>query len=58
MAVVASLFFKHRVYPVAGARESKEQARLRVVKIVEDSLLRMTLQVRNPGLAAVSWKEV
>jgi cytochrome P450 len=58
VAVVASLFFKHRVYPVAGARETIEQARLRVVKIVEDSLLRMTLQVRNPDLAAVSWKEI
>ena len=58
VAVVASLFFKHRVYPVAEAGESMEKARLRIVKIVEDSLLRMTLQVRNPSLAAVSWKEV
>jgi cytochrome P450 len=58
VAVMAALFFKHRVYHVAGAGESKEQARQRVVKIVEDSLLRMTLQVRNPSLAAVAWKEV
>lgn len=58
VAVIASLFFKHGVCPVAEAGESAEQARQRVVKIVEDSLLRMTLQVRNPSLAAVSWKEV
>lgn len=58
VAVMAALFFKHRVYPVAGAGESKEQARQRVVRIVDDSLLRMTLQVRNPSLAAVAWKEV
>ena len=58
VAVMAALFFKHRVYPVVGERESKEQARQRVVQIVEDSLLRMTLQVRNPSLAALAWKEV
>lgn len=58
VAVVASLFFKHRVYPVARGRETIEEARLRVIKIVEDSLLRLTLQVRNPDLAAVSWKEI
>ncbi len=58
VAVMAALFFKHRVYPVAEARESKEEARRRIVRIVDDSLLRMTLQVRKPSLAAVAWKEV
>ncbi len=58
VAVMAALFCRHRVRPVAGAGEDVESARQRVARIVDDSLLRMTLQVRNPRLAAVSWEEV
>lgn len=58
VAVMATLFSRHRVHPVVRAGESSKTARQRVTDIIEDSLLRMTLQVRNPSLASVSWKAV
>ncbi|KAL9596408.1 MAG: hypothetical protein Q9179_004620 [Wetmoreana sp. 5 TL-2023] len=57
VAVMAVLFQKHRVEPVMETGESVEKARRRVVGVIEDSLLRMTLQVRDPTLAAISWKK-
>ncbi|KAL9608972.1 MAG: hypothetical protein Q9167_006223 [Letrouitia subvulpina] len=58
VAVMATLFFNHRVQPIAAKSETQDLARKRIMRIVEDSLLRMTLQVRRPSLAAVSWVKV
>ncbi|KAI0153338.1 cytochrome P450 [Xylariaceae sp. FL1272] len=57
IAVIAYLFRKYRVRPVLENGESMEQARARVLEVVEDSSLEAspTLKMRHPEKVALAW---
>lgn len=55
VAVMAALFRTHRVRPVLREGETEAQARERVQSVVEDSAVRMTLQMKDPGRVKVRW---
>ncbi len=55
VAVMAALFRTHRVRPVLRAGETEARARERVRGVVEDSAVRMTLQMKDPGRVRVRW---
>lgn len=55
VAVMAALFRTHRVRPVLREGETEAHARERVQIIVEDSAVRMTLQIKDPGRVRVRW---
>jgi cytochrome P450 len=49
VAVMITLLSKYRIQVLPEAGETSEQARKRVYETVEDSRLKLTLQMRNPG---------
>lgn len=55
VAVIANLFRGHRVLPERLAGESEEQARRRVLEIVDDSAVKMLLQMKDPARVGVRW---
>lgn len=55
VAVIANLFRGHRVLPERRAGESEAQARRRVIEAVNDSTVKMLLQMKNPASVAVRW---
>jgi cytochrome P450 len=57
VAVIAALLRRHRVEVVSSAGETVSQARKRVYRVVEDSRLRLTLQMRNPDSVWMRWVE-
>lgn len=58
VAVMAVLFRRHRVRAVKRLGETVEEAQRRVEGVVGDSLLRLTLQIRDPERAEVEWVRV
>lgn len=55
VAVIANLFREHTVLPEPMVGESEEQARRRVLETVDDSAVRMLLQMKDPARVAVRW---
>lgn len=58
VAVMAVLFRQHRVRAVRRGGETAAEAQRRVEGVVNDSLLKMTLQVREPEKAELEWVRV
>jgi cytochrome P450 len=58
VAVIASLFRKHRARPVALAGETLEDARNRVRKEVDSSSLKITLSMNHPEKIKLIWEEL
>jgi len=55
VAVMAALFRTHRVRPILREGETESRARERVQSVVEDSAVRMTLRMTDPGRVRVRW---
>ena len=55
VAVIANLFRKHRVQPERMVGETEEQARRRVLEIVDDGAVKMLLQMKDPARVSVRW---
>lgn len=58
VAVMAKLFRKHKVGIVLEEGETEEQARERVWEVLEDSWLRVTIQIRCPEKVKLAWEEI
>ncbi|KAI9879026.1 MAG: hypothetical protein M1830_009825 [Pleopsidium flavum] len=58
VAVMAALFRDHRVRPVPRKEESLKEVRKRILSVVEDSRLGITLQMQNPKSVALAWSQV
>ncbi|KAG8528171.1 uncharacterized protein KY384_007088 [Bacidia gigantensis] len=57
VAVLASLFKDHTVNARPEADESTAQAKQRVMNVVNDSGLRITLQMKHPETVALDWQK-
>lgn len=57
VAVLAALFRNHVAEPVPRPGESDQAARQRTLREVEDSSVRLLLQMRHPDSVAVRWRE-
>ena len=55
VAVIATLLHEHRVKVERKVGESEEQAQRRVLETVDDSAVRMLLQMKDPERVAVTW---
>lgn len=55
VAVLATLLRDHRVKPVLRAGETTDQARRRMLAVIEDSEVLVTPRIRRPEAAAVFW---
>lgn len=55
-AVVACLFKKHRVQPVLEPGETGAEASQRILRVVEDSGLEVTLRMKHPELIKLWWE--
>ena len=56
VAVIATLFRRHRVRPVPLASETPSQAQARLRDVIEDSaIMAITLQMRRPREVALAW---
>lgn len=55
VAVIITLLRDHRVRPTVMGEEKEEDARQRILDVVEDSGVHFTLQMRHPTRAMVSW---
>lgn len=58
VAVLARLFRRHRVEIVRKEGESVEQARQRVMEVVDDNGVVLLFQMRNPEIVDLRWVEV
>lgn len=58
VAVIARLFRSHRCSPVLLRGESEVQAKKRVLEVVEDSNLVLTLKMLHPERLRIAWEEV
>lgn len=56
-AVIACLFRRHCVQPVLEAGETSAEASQRVLHVVEDSGLEVTLRMKHPELIKLRWNE-
>ena len=56
-AVIACLFRRHRVQPVKESGETCSEASQRVLRVVEDSGLEVTLRMKHPELLNLGWEE-
>lgn len=56
VAVIARLFQQNRVSPVLEDGESPIQASKRILDVVEDSSLKVTLQMRHPENIKLIWR--
>ncbi len=56
VAVIVKLLSEYRVRVVPESGETIERARNRVVEAVEDSRLRLTLQMQNPNSAHLTFE--
>lgn len=55
-AVIACLFKKHRVQPVLEPGETVAEAAQRILRVVEDSGLEVTLRMKHPELIKLRWE--
>ena len=55
VAVMAALFRTHRVEPVPDRGESMESARVRTMAVVNDSSMRLLLQMAKPERVGLRW---
>ncbi len=55
VAVIITLLRDHRVRPTVMNGETEEEARQRIIDVVNDSHVRISLQMRHPTRAMVSW---
>lgn len=55
-AVIASLFRDHRVRPIMNPGETHMEAKKRILEVIEDSTLRLLLQMRDPGRLSLAWE--
>lgn len=55
VAVIANLFREHKVLPKRMVGESEKRARRRVLETVDDSAVKMLLQMKDPARVAVRW---
>lgn len=58
VAVIARLFHKHRCEPVLLKGETMLAAKKRVLEVVEDSNLVLTLKMRHSERVKLRWEEV
>lgn len=58
VAAMVSLFRRHRVEVVPNAGESAQEARERVKKVVNDNVIVLLLQMREPKTVGLRWVEV
>jgi cytochrome P450 len=56
-AVIACLLRRHRVEPVLLGEESRPKASERILKVVEDSDLEVTLKMKHPEKVKLRWTE-
>jgi cytochrome P450 len=56
-AVISCLFKKHRVRPVLEAGETSTHASQRILRVVEDSGLEVTLKMKHPELIKLKWEQ-
>lgn len=56
VASLAVLMQHHRVQPVLQKEETPKDSRERILRVIEDSHLRMLLQIKHPGRATVEWR--
>ena len=55
---MSTLFRDHRVRPVRMSGETEEDARRRIMQVVEDKEMVLLLQMVRPERAALEWAEV
>jgi cytochrome P450 len=55
VAVIARLLSSHKLVPEKHLGESDEQAQQRVLQTVNDSSVKMLLQMKNPAAIGVRW---
>lgn len=55
LSVIYSIFSSHRAEAVLEAGETKEMGKQRVLKVVEDSMPKLTLQMNRPEDLKVRW---
>ena len=55
VAVIATLFRRHRVLPERMLGESEEGAQRRVLETVDDGAVKMLLQMKDPSRVGVRW---
>ena len=55
VAVIANLFRRHRVVAERVVGENEEQARRRVLETVNNSAVKMLLQMKDPARVGVKW---
>jgi cytochrome P450 len=58
VAVIARLFWRHRCSPVLLKGETMVEAKKRVLDIVEDSNLVLTLKMMHPEKVKLTWEEI
>ena len=59
VAVMASLFGRHRVEPITSSGQGEEEGRKACLKMVNDSAITaITLQMRKPGSVALRWEKI
>ncbi len=58
VAVIARLFRRHRCSPVLLEGETIVEAKKRVMEVVEDSNVELTLKMLHPEKVKLTWKEV
>ncbi|KAI9836332.1 MAG: hypothetical protein M1837_003399 [Sclerophora amabilis] len=57
VATIAVLFRSHRVRPIRRSGETQAEAAQRVLDVVEDSDVGLTLQMQHPSQVSVEWIE-
>ena len=55
VAVIAHLFYGHKVLPERMVGESEEQARRRLLDVVNDGAVKMLLQMKDPARVSMRW---
>lgn len=55
VAVIATIFKNYAVEPVPRPGETLEATRRRLLDVLEDSITRVTLQIKRPEEVKLSW---
>lgn len=57
VAVLASLFRRHRTQPTVEPGENLQAAQERTLRVIDDSAVRLLLQIKKPTRVSTSWTQ-
>ena len=55
VATFATLFRSSKCHPLYGVQETEEELRKRLENVMEDSIPKLTLQIRDPKEVKLEW---